>query len=94
MKTINENQFDSKFCMVKNHIDDNASLNGCMFETYSEEFEYILSIESSKRVWTYLEDDKGLFFVTGMKQSEWLMNPIGYFVTDKPYKNEMKVRLD
>ena len=93
MRTISEDKFDSMFTMVENHIDDNASLNGCMFETYGEEVEYVSSMEKTNRVWTFMEDDKGLFFVTGIKPA-YFLGPIGYFITDKPYTKELKVRLD
>jgi len=92
MRTISEDKFESMFTMVKNHIDDNASLDGCMFETYGEESAFIHRMEDTKTVWTYLEDDKGLFFQTGIVQRHYL-GPIGYFITDKPYTKELKVRL-
>lgn len=93
MRTISEDKFDSMFTMVKNHIGENAPLEGCMFATYGEESVYVSSMEKLKRVWTFMEDDKGLFFVTGIKPARFL-GPIGYFITDKPYTKELKVRLD
>jgi hypothetical protein len=93
MRTISEDKFESMFTMVKNHIDDNSSLDGCMFETYGEESIYVSSMEESKRVWTFMEDKKGLIFVTGIKPA-YFLGPIGYFITDKPYTKELKVRLD
>jgi len=89
--SLTEDEFYSKFTMVKNHLNDNASLEGCMFETYGEEVRYIQSMANTKRVWTYLEGDEGdLYFVTGMH----FVNRLGYFVTTEPFTTECDVKLD
>ena len=93
MSKITEDEFEAAFTMIKNHINDDASLDGCMFETYGSEYAYISSMEQSKRVWTFLEDDKGLYFKTGIQQGKRL-GPIGYFITEQPYKKQTIVRLD
>lgn len=93
MRTISEDKFESMFTMIKNHIGKDAPLEGCMFATYGEESVYVSSMEKLKRVWSYMEDDTGLFFVTGIKQG-YYFGPIGYFITDKPYTKELKVQLD
>jgi len=68
---LTEEQFDEKYKLVKNHIDGNAPYDGCMFETYEEEYEYVkkMSEEHPKRVWTIVSgeaveecDDENCFF--------------------------------
>jgi hypothetical protein len=90
MLDMTEDEFYSKFEMVENHLDEDAELDGCMFETYGEELEYIKSLDGTKRVWTFLEGDEGnQYFMTGMR----LVNRIGYFITTEPYTEEYEVAL-
>jgi hypothetical protein len=86
---LTKDEFESKFTMVKNHLDDNASLDGCGFETYGDEVEYIASLAETNTVWTYLEGEDDCYFVTGMH----LVNRIGYFVTKEPYTEDCMVQL-
>lgn len=86
---LTEDEFYSKFTMVKNHLDEDACLDGCMFETYGAELEYIASLAETKTVWTFTEGDKGMFFQTG---AHWV-NRQGYFVTTEPYTEECIVEL-
>jgi len=86
---ITEDEFESKFTMTKNHLEPNASLDGCMYETYGEEVEYIASLANSKRVWTFIEAEDNVYFVTGMH----FVNRLGYFVTTEPYTEEYEVLL-
>ena len=37
IENITEEEFDNYFEREKNHIDKNASFDGCMYETYGEE---------------------------------------------------------
>ena len=89
IKNLTEDEFESKFTMIKNHIDNNASLYGCMFETYGDEVDYIASLANTKTVWTFLEGEDDCYFVTGMH----LVNRIGYFVTKEPYTEDCMVVL-
>ena len=52
---LTDDMFFNALSFVPNHIDDNASLDGDMFETYGAEYEYVKSIYSVSphRVWTY-----------------------------------------
>lgn len=90
VKQLTEAEFEAMFTMVKNHLDNNAGLDGCMFETYGEEMDYIQSLADSKKVWTYIEGDDDLYFVTGLHR----VNRLGYFVTTEPYATEYEVKLE
>jgi hypothetical protein len=48
-------EWDAEFNPIKNHLDDNASLDGFMFETYKEEIEFVRQYDQTK-VWTYIAD--------------------------------------
>ena len=84
---LTEDEFDSKFTMVKNHLNEDAPLDGCMFSYYGSEVEYISSLIRTKKVWTYLCNG---CFVTGAH----LVNRLGYFVTAEPYTEECEVKLN
>ena len=92
---MKESEFDNTFTMVKNRLDDNSSLDGCMFETYGKEQEYILDYikdpESAKHVWTYADNDNGqVCFLSGRHS----VNRIGYFVTKEPHGGDIVVELE
>lgn len=84
-------EWEEEYVPVKNHLDDNASFDGCMFETYDEEFVEVLRNADDKRVWTYVEGDEGLYIIPGLH----FVNRLGYLITEKPYTDEtIEVKLD
>jgi len=44
MKTINIDEFIETYKPIKNHIIQDAPYDGCMFETYGEEVEYVCDL--------------------------------------------------
>jgi hypothetical protein len=84
-------EWEEEYVPVKNHLDDNASFDGCMFETYDEEFVHVLRNADDKKVWTYVEGDEGLYLIPGLH----FVNRLGYLITEKPYTDEtIEVKLD
>jgi len=73
-------EFIEKFKPIKNHLDDNASENGCMFETYGAELDYVRSmvISDPERVWTVLDCDGELIISSGYS----FVNRFGYLITE------------
>lgn len=67
----------------KNHLDENASYDGYMFETFGKELEYVLSVsrETPNRVWTLVDADNGKLYICS---GYHLVNRMGYFITKKP----------
>ena len=56
--TMTDDEFYDKYKPVKNHLDDNASFDGFMWETYDEEKEYCFELaKKENRVWTIIECD-------------------------------------
>ena len=72
--------FFDKYNMVQNHIDDNASFDGAMFETYGAEVEFIRQ-QPNDRVWTWVDGDGGNYLVQGF----CLVNRIGYILVEESF---------
>lgn len=92
IKKMTEDEFYEKFHPVTNHIDNNASFSGCMFETYSPEIDFVFDLaKKEKRVWTIIEgDDDTMFYVTGFHY----VNRLGFLITKETYEEEIEVQLD
>ena len=83
MKEITEDDFYSTYKPIKNHLVNDAGFNGCLFETYGEEFEYIKKLADTNTVWTIREiDDGDLEYVAGFIDER----DIGYYISEIPYK--------
>lgn len=56
--SITEEEFWEKYKPIKNHLDNNASWNGCMYETYGDEKQHCFELaQKENRVWTIIESD-------------------------------------
>lgn len=80
---ITEDQFDEDFRPVQNPHNKDASWNGCLFETYGVEFNFVKS-QPKNKVWT-VTDEGGV--VSGLH----LVNRVGYIVTEVPWTEETEV---
>jgi len=89
---ITEENFDEVFKPQTNHLDDNASFNGCMYETYDEELDYVFNLaKTTKKVWTIIEGDNDtMYYVTGFHY----VNRIGFLVCEVEYTEELEIKLD
>jgi hypothetical protein len=108
MKQLTEEEFDNQFELITNHLDDNASYNGCMFETYGEEVQFVLEMTKENRVVTIIETDDDPDFdydkaiecgdelPLGMAyvSGYHLVNRIGYLITKEPLPFEFEVELE
>lgn len=101
MKQLTEDEFDKLYTPIQNHLDNNASFNGCMFETYDEELEFVLTMIDKNRVVTIIEGDNdevnnlgepntNMYYSSGYH----LVDRIGFLILDKPYTEEFEVKLD
>ena len=89
---LTEDEWFDTYKPLPNYIDDNASFDGHMFETYGDELEFIKA-QDSNRIWTYADGDEGGLYIS----SGWhVVNRIGYFITAVPFdeKNIYQVTLD
>ena len=90
---MTEDEFYAQFNCVKNHIDPNASVDGCMFETYRHELEYIracLDDDFKRRtVWTIIEVEGRFYYVSGYH----FVNRFGYLITAEPVKEDLEIEV-
>lgn len=89
--TMTEEEYQETYMPTKNHLDENASWDGEMFETYGEEEEFIFA-QDYHYVWTYVEVDGTGYLVNGRA----FVNRIGYFVCQKPWVEGqvMEIKID
>ena len=93
---LTEEEFDNRFTPVENHLSNNASFNGWMFETYGEELEYVMSMIETRRVWTIITGENDtLFYSSGFH----IVNRLGYLITEEVIDEddedtEINVQLD
>ncbi|MEK6829781.1 MAG: hypothetical protein AABY15_06695 [Nanoarchaeota archaeon] len=79
---ISEETFYETFKPQVNHLDGNASHNGCMYETFGKEIDYAHSMVDSKRVWTIIEGDNDSLYISA---GFHIVNRQGFLITEKPY---------
>ncbi len=83
---LTEEAFDEQFRTLPNHLNptapwDQGDAQGCLFETYGEEYEFIKSHDQS-RVWTLVDNNDGTMnIISGLR---WI-NRLGYLITQKPW---------
>lgn len=81
--------WEAEFKPVQNPFSDDRGWNGLMFETYGDDWGFVLK-NMSNHVWTWVDSDEGTFLVTGFHY----VNRIGYFVTEKPWSVEQSIQVD
>ena len=81
---LNEDDFWEQYKPQLNHLDQHASFDGCLYETYGNELQHVFTTaQQSKTIWTVIETESGsLVYVAGLR----LINRIGFFITEKPWK--------
>lgn len=79
--TIDE--WEEKYNPIKNHLDENAPFDGCAFETYDEEVEFIQK-QNPYNIWTLVNAEDESYVVPGFC---WV-NRECYFITEKPFTDE------
>ena len=72
-----------KYKPIKNHLDENSSFDGCAFETYDEEVEFVQT-QNPYNIWTLVCAEDEYYVVPGFR---WV-NRESYFVTEKPFAEE------
>jgi hypothetical protein len=79
--------FFEEYTVIMNHLQpdgENGNWNGCMFETYGSEIEFIKTLPNS-RVWTLIEIDyDGMAILPGFRY----VNRMGYFITKEEWSDE------
>ncbi len=87
-------KFDSRFPLVENHLNPLASWafddnRGCLFETYGEEYEFVLR-QDRTRIWTITEGDDGdWYIVSGLH----FVNRVGYLISREPVPSGVSIEV-
>lgn len=82
---MNWDTFEEKYKPIINHLDDNASFGGLMFETFGNEIEYVREVytQNRNRIWTVVGD----YGATDLMSGFHLCNRLGYVITEVPFDN-------
>jgi len=84
-KEITYEQFEKKYRPIKNKFVEEAPYNGCFFETYGEDIDFIQSVKEDNKIWTLIDsDNENSYIVAGFHY----INRVGYFVTEIPWEKE------
>lgn len=74
---------------ITNHIDNNASFDGAMFETYGDEVAFVKE-QPEANIWMYGDGDDGGSYIW----SGWgFVNRIGYFITEVPCPADTTIQI-
>lgn len=81
--TITEEEFEEKYKPLKNPHNPDAPWDGCMWETYGVEHNFVRN-QSQRMVWTVLD---GGTIVSGYRT----VDRMGYIVTLNPWTEDVEV---
>ena len=93
------NEWETKYQPIKNHLDDNASYGGIMFETFGKELEFVMK-QPDRQIWT-LSDYEGDWDCGDEDSPDYepqpmvisagyhLVNRMGYFITKLPLEEDL-----
>jgi uncharacterized short protein YbdD (DUF466 family) len=99
---ITEDDFFDNYIPRTNHIErvkqsrdvadaDLCSWNGCMYETYGREVDFVVSVannpKTKKKVWTIIEGDNNKQYIVA---GYHLINRMGYLITKKSWKTGLE----
>ena len=82
-------EFVETYKPITNHIDEHASFDGLMFETYGAEVEFVKSANPNC-IWMYGDGDDGASYLW----SGWgFVNRLGYFITEVPFPDNTTIQV-
>jgi hypothetical protein len=84
---LTEDEFDSQYPLVRNHLNPNASWafddnRGCLFEIYGKELEFVRQ-QHPRTIWTLTESADGEDYQF-VQSGYHLVNRIGYLISTVP----------
>lgn len=93
---MTEDEFDDRYKLVPNHLNPNAGWaygdgNGCLFETFGEELDYVRS-QDPQTIWTLVDGSDGDLY---LQSGYHFVNRIGYLLSTLPVPvgTEIQVRI-
>jgi len=90
IKNLTEEEFESQFNLIDNHIDPNASWDNKMFETYDDELEFVKQ-QNPRNVWTIIEGDNDTTFISS---GFHLVNRVGYLISLEEWEQPTEVEIE
>lgn len=88
-RLLTYDDFLEKYHPIKNHLDKNAGYDGCMFETFGKELEFVLKTQmhSPRQIWTIINrDNNDMWIIPGYHY----VNRLGFIITKEPInRNEL-----
>lgn len=88
--TMSEDEWWEQFRPIRNHFDPYASFEGCMFETYGAEIEWVRK-QPATRICTIIEVDDVRCIANGFHR----INAFGYLVTEVDHTgDEVDIQID
>jgi len=111
MLQLTEEEFDALHTPQINHIErekankniadeDICSFEGCLYDTFGADLEYVLKMAKENRVVTIIEgedieDEDGELHITVSYTSGYhLVNRLGFLILEKPYNEEFEVKIE
>lgn len=98
---MNFDEFETTYKPVKNHLNPDASYDGCMFETYDPELHYVVKhgLANHHTVWTIVNIQPEEEYnkhgepnpSTAILAGYHLVDRLGYLITEKPYDEHIEV---
>ena len=76
----NLDEFEERYELLKNNLDESAAYEGAWFETYGNEELFVRNADP-KTVWTIVEGDESLWVIAGFH----IVNRLGYLITQTPW---------
>ena len=91
---LTEDEFDDRYPLITNHLNPDASWvigdgPGCLFETYGEELDFILT-QDPRTIWTFVDGDDGNQYVMS---GYHLVNRIGYLISTIPFPEDADIEV-
>ena len=80
---MTEDEFDERYPLVVNHIDNEAARDGCLFDTDGPEYAFVCD-QDPRKVWTLVDvGEDG----TALLSEFHYVNRLGYLVSRVPVPN-------
>jgi hypothetical protein len=88
MNTITYDNWETTYIPQQNKNTEDGCFNNTMYETYGNDIEFVMT-QPQQNTWTLVETDNGETITNGFH----LVNRIAYFITEKPWSNDIDVDL-
>ena len=77
---MNFEQWETKYQPIQNTLNDNAAVDGRLFETYGNELKYV-DLADPLKIWTFIDNGETLSITNGKQH----VNRLGFFISALPY---------